>query len=160
VILVIANLSRFVQYAGLDLSAFKGTSPVELFGRAQFPPIGESPYFLTLGPHSFYWFLLTPVTAAYERGGTYRAPLHLTVQGHWANVFSGKVRTSLEENLVAYVQRQRWFGGKARHIKSASFKEIVQVSYDSTEAAMTQVVIEYTEEDPDIYILPLAFASE
>jgi len=39
VILVIANLSRFVQYAGLDLSAFKGTAPVELFGRAQFPVI-------------------------------------------------------------------------------------------------------------------------
>ncbi len=56
IILVIANLSRFVQYAGLDLSAFRGTSPVELFGRAQLPPIGDAPYFLTLGPHAFYWF--------------------------------------------------------------------------------------------------------
>ena len=49
VILVVANLSRFVQYVGLDLSAFKGTVPVVLFGRAQFPPVGEAPYFLTLG---------------------------------------------------------------------------------------------------------------
>src|SRR3954471_20666631 len=63
VILVIANLSRFVQYAGLDLSAFKAAAPIELFGRAQFPPVGDSPYFMTLGPHSFYWFLLTPVGA-------------------------------------------------------------------------------------------------
>ena len=60
VILVIANLSRFVQYAGLDLSAFKGTTPVEFFGRAEFPQVGESPYFLSLGAHSFYWFLLMP----------------------------------------------------------------------------------------------------
>src|SRR5215467_3011441 len=67
VILVIANLSRFVQYARLDLSAFKGTSPVELFGRAEFPPIGDSPYFMTLGPHSFYWFSLTQVEAMRER---------------------------------------------------------------------------------------------
>src|SRR5438093_13107225 len=67
VILVIANLSRFPQYAGLDLSAFKGTSPVELSGRAQFPPITETLYFLTLGPHSFYWFLLTTVGALYDR---------------------------------------------------------------------------------------------
>src|SRR5205807_928444 len=52
VILVVANLSRFVQYAGLDLSLFKGKAPVELFGRAQFPPGGDSPYFLTLGQHS------------------------------------------------------------------------------------------------------------
>src|ERR1700704_3702287 len=85
VILVIANLSRFVQYAGLDLSAFKGTSPIELFGRAQFPPIAESPYFLTLGPHSFYWFLLPPAGAAADRPGA-PAPLQLTVQGDWTNV--------------------------------------------------------------------------
>src|SRR4030095_12615506 len=39
VILVIANLSRFVQYARLDLAPFRGTSPVALFGRAQFEAI-------------------------------------------------------------------------------------------------------------------------
>ena len=73
VILVIANLSRFVQYAGLDLPAFKGMAPLELFGRAQFPPITESPYSLTLGPHSFYWFLLRPAGAVYARPGAPRS---------------------------------------------------------------------------------------
>src|SRR5713226_5225577 len=57
-ILVIANLSRFVQFAELDLSAFKGMVPVELFGQTDFPRIGDLPYFLTLGPHAFYWFKL------------------------------------------------------------------------------------------------------
>ena len=159
VILVIANLSRFVQYAGLDLSAFKGNAPVELFGRAEFPPITESPYFLTLGPHSFYWFLLTPVGAAYEPSGARRATPQLTIQGEWTNVFSGKSRSILEESLVAYIQGQRWFGGKARSVKSAAFREIVPMSFNSTNASITQVVVEYTEEDPDIYVLPLAFAS-
>src|SRR5207244_1973445 len=83
VILVIANLSRFVQYAGLDLSAFKGTAPIELFGRAQFPPIGDSPYFLTLGPHSFYWFALTDVREGYERPGAQGAALQLTIAAPW-----------------------------------------------------------------------------
>src|SRR2546430_8578793 len=81
VILVIANLSRFVQYAGLDLSAFKGTSPVELFGRAQFPPIGDAPYFLTLGPHSFYWFALTPVGAVGDAQTRQRAALTIDRPG-------------------------------------------------------------------------------
>jgi maltose alpha-D-glucosyltransferase/alpha-amylase len=31
---------------------------VELLGNHDFPPIGDSPYFLSLGPHSFYWFRL------------------------------------------------------------------------------------------------------
>src|SRR5215475_2000778 len=100
VLLVIANLSRFVQFARLDLSAFKGNTPVELFGRAEFPPITESPYFLTLGPHSFYWFLLTPVGAVYEPATARRAAPQLTIQGEWTNVFSGKSRSILEENLV------------------------------------------------------------
>src|SRR5213595_1359719 len=45
-ILVIANLSRFVQYAELDLSAFEGSVPVELFGQIEFPVVGRQPYFI------------------------------------------------------------------------------------------------------------------
>jgi maltose alpha-D-glucosyltransferase/alpha-amylase len=118
VILVIANLSRFVQYAGLDLAAFKGTSPIELFGRAQFPPIVDSPYVLTLGPHSFYWFLLTPAGKAAERAPA-RAPVQVTVEEHWTRAFSGRARGLLEDHLLGYLQSQRWFGGKGKQIKTA-----------------------------------------
>ena len=43
-ILCVANLSRNAQPVELDLSAFKTRVPVELLGRAAFPPIGELPY--------------------------------------------------------------------------------------------------------------------
>jgi len=58
--LCIVNLSRFVQCAELDLSQFNGYQPVELMGETRFPRIGDLPYFMTLGPHSFYWFRLEP----------------------------------------------------------------------------------------------------
>ncbi len=58
VILCVANLSRTVQPAELDLSAFVGLVPVEMLGYTEFPPIGMEPYFLTLGPYGFYWFEL------------------------------------------------------------------------------------------------------
>ncbi|MBA2468621.1 MAG: maltose alpha-D-glucosyltransferase [Chloroflexia bacterium] len=58
VLLCVVNLSRFVQYAELDLSEFNGWQPVELIGEIRFPRIGELPYFVTLGPHAFYWFRL------------------------------------------------------------------------------------------------------
>ncbi len=61
-LLCVVNLSRFVQYAELDLSAFDGWQPVELMGETRFPSIGELSYFLTLGPHAFYWFRLEPPT--------------------------------------------------------------------------------------------------
>jgi maltose alpha-D-glucosyltransferase/alpha-amylase len=57
-ILVVNNLSRFVQPVELDLRPYLGYLPVELFGETVFPRIGEQPYFLSLGPHTFYWFRL------------------------------------------------------------------------------------------------------
>lgn len=57
-IFVIANLSRYVQPASVDLSRYAGRQPVEIIGGATFPCISESPYFLSLGPHAFYWFNL------------------------------------------------------------------------------------------------------
>ena len=56
VVLVIANVSSRAQAAELDLSKWEGMYPVELLGRERFPRIGELPYLLTFGPHSFYWF--------------------------------------------------------------------------------------------------------
>src|SRR5689334_13192105 len=65
-ILVVANLSRFPQHAGLDLSRFKGMKPVEMFGRAEFPVIGDGSYGITLGAHNFYWFALESRPAVTE----------------------------------------------------------------------------------------------
>jgi maltose alpha-D-glucosyltransferase/alpha-amylase len=57
-VLIVNNLSRFVQPAELDLSDYNGMVPVEILGNTPFPRIGDLPYFMTLSPHSFYWFRL------------------------------------------------------------------------------------------------------
>ena len=40
-----------------DLTSTFSSKP-HVIGETAFPPIGELPYFLTFGPHSFYWFRL------------------------------------------------------------------------------------------------------
>ena len=60
VILCVNNLSRFAQFVELDLREFCGWVPLELYGNTAFPPVGELPYLLTLGPHNFLWFRLLP----------------------------------------------------------------------------------------------------
>jgi len=55
-VLCVANLSRFVQPVHLDLSSLTGLTPIEMFGKTEFPRIEQTPYFLTLSPHAFYWF--------------------------------------------------------------------------------------------------------
>jgi maltose alpha-D-glucosyltransferase/alpha-amylase len=60
VILCVNNLSRYAQYVELDLREFNGMVPTELYSQLPFPRIGELPYLLTLGPHTFLWFRLAP----------------------------------------------------------------------------------------------------
>jgi maltose alpha-D-glucosyltransferase/alpha-amylase len=57
-ILVVANLSARSQPVTIDLARYRGAIPVELLGESRFPPVGDAPYFLSLGPHGFYWFRL------------------------------------------------------------------------------------------------------
>jgi maltose alpha-D-glucosyltransferase/alpha-amylase len=58
VMLCVHNLARSAQAVELDLSAFMGRIPVEIFGRSRFPAIGQLQYLLTLAPRGFYWFQL------------------------------------------------------------------------------------------------------
>ncbi|MGH9075780.1 MAG: alpha-glucosidase C-terminal domain-containing protein, partial [Acidimicrobiales bacterium] len=62
-VLCVNNLSRFAQPVQLALDRWTGRTPIELLGRVPFPPIGDLPYFVTLGPHAFYWFQLAPGSA-------------------------------------------------------------------------------------------------
>jgi len=57
-VLVVANLSRHSQAIEMDLSSFAGWTPREMFGETLFPPIGTTPYQLSLGPYGYYWFRL------------------------------------------------------------------------------------------------------
>jgi maltose alpha-D-glucosyltransferase/alpha-amylase len=57
-LLMVNNLSAVAQPASLDLRPHRGFIPVELFGNHGFPRIEDQPYFLSLSPHSFYWFRL------------------------------------------------------------------------------------------------------
>ncbi|HEY7126647.1 MAG TPA: maltose alpha-D-glucosyltransferase [Ktedonobacterales bacterium] len=57
-VLVVANLSRFSQPVELDLKRYQGMRLIELIGETTFPIVRDEPYFLSLGPHGFYWFRL------------------------------------------------------------------------------------------------------
>lgn len=159
-ILVVANLSRFVQYAELDLSAYKGAVPVEIFGRAEFPAVGENPYPLTMGPHAFYWFFLRclPSEETVQAGARFEPPA-IGLDSRWEEVFSGQEKAGLEAVLPTYLQERRWFGGKARGIKLAAIIEVVPLHTDAFAACITFIRVEYLDGDSEVYLLPLSFSA-
>jgi maltose alpha-D-glucosyltransferase/alpha-amylase len=57
-LLIVANLSARSQPVELDLTAHDGAEPVEMLSGNRFPRITRTPYFLSLGPHGYYWFRL------------------------------------------------------------------------------------------------------
>src|SRR5918994_151365 len=160
IILIVANLSRFVNFVELDLSAYKGMVPVELFGHTRFPSIGELPYFLTLGPHAFYWFKLEQTRASEARAGVEGfEPPTFEVEGSWEAVLEGRPRTMLERTLPAYLLTCRWFGGKAQQIRSVKNVDIIQFPVQTATTYLTTWSVEYIGGTPETYLLPLAFAT-
>jgi maltose alpha-D-glucosyltransferase/alpha-amylase len=152
-ILVVANLSRFVQPLELDLSRYRGLVPIELFGRTSFPVIGDRPYALSLGSHVFYWFALT------SPSGTYAAPSSpiptLEVDGDWESLVKGKQRSLLEKILPGYLVSCRWFSSKAPP-KSARIIDALAVAEDAN-PCITIIEVEFSEGEPERYLLPLGF---
>jgi maltose alpha-D-glucosyltransferase/alpha-amylase len=163
-LLVVANLSRFSQYAELDLAAYAGLIPVEMFGRSAFPKIGApSCYGLTLAPHSFLWFSLVAdpkqfgrVRQAPKGGDAAGAPVpELAVEGGWRSCLEGKGRRDLESLLLDVLPARRWFGGKARTLRAVEIRETIPLSAD---AVLALLRVDYAEAEAEHYALPLAFA--
>lgn len=159
-IMVVANLSRFVQYVQLDLSGMQGVTPIELFGGTRFPAIGELPYFLTLGPHASYWFLLEQrsevelegVTAGYE-------PPELSVSTIWDEVLHDRSRETLEASLPGFLMATPWFSRKHRNIRLVRFLDYVPIARDGRRACAVLTQVNYVHGEPETYLLPLSFAT-
>ena len=160
-ILVVANLSRFVQSVALDLSEFADQVLVEMFGGNRFPPITASPYLLSFGPHSFYWFVLEPspvaalATAAQPDAGLGA----LAGLVDWEDSLKGRSKTALEERLPDYLRARRWFGGKARVIRSVQIIDSLPLrNRHDLVAYITLLEVSYREGESEVYVLPIAFA--
>jgi maltose alpha-D-glucosyltransferase/alpha-amylase len=83
----------------------------------------------------------------------------LTVQTTWEEVFAGPQREALEAILATFLPARRWFGGKARTIRSVELAEAIPLSGGPLQAYTTLLRVDYTEGDPQTYVLPLTFAS-
>jgi maltose alpha-D-glucosyltransferase / alpha-amylase len=166
IVLCVANLSRNVQPVNIPLQHFGGLTPVEMLGQAEFPRIDEHPYFLTLSGYGFYWFELqeavVPVAARVAPAPD-EQPLELPTLFAgvvWDSILDGSARSILErQSLAAFLQRQRWFGGKARTIVRARFGDWTTLRRGPHPAFLTVIDVQYADDGTERYLLPLAMSS-
>ncbi len=163
-ILVVANLSRFGQAVDLDLGAYRGLIPMELFGRTSFWPIGDDPYRLTLGPHAFYWFALVPAPVAARvdtepiASGTRALPLIATAEP-WPDFLTGRERGALEEGLAGFLDRQPWFRGRIESILGIAILDAVPLGAGERDIFLVPVNVDYADRDAETYLLALQAVS-
>ncbi len=163
-ILCVFNLSRHVQCVELDLSQFRGATPIELFGSLAFPAVGQLPYFITLGAHGFYWFSLEcePAESAPK--------LHsFKVSGPWDAILRGPARRQFEAFLPFYLAERRWFVQKGRTMTSVSLVDTIPVPAPSVNGnggrggpPVAHVVIVQVELDhggPERYLMALSYVA-
>jgi maltose alpha-D-glucosyltransferase/alpha-amylase len=155
-ILVVANLSRHVQFVELDLSGVKGAVPVELMGRTRFPAIGDLPYMLTLGGHDFYWFSLEAPRETPEERRSLTSELTLSCSSVDALLF-GEERALLEEALPVFLQARGLVHGA---VTSAKITEAARLTDGDTPLTYLFVRVEYVEGESESFALPLLVVSE
>ncbi|WP_457482092.1 maltose alpha-D-glucosyltransferase [Thermostichus sp. MS-CIW-38] len=175
-ILVVANLSRYAQWVGLDLSPWEGLIPVEIFGHTEFPPIGRLPYFLTLGPHSFYWFSLEPKTETIHlspsKAEEQERLVPLVVQsgsplvvqsGSWDSLLQGESQKQLEAVLADYLYRCRWFGSQNRQLQAIHILQAIPCRREEESLLGSQILLlqaEFIEGDTQLYSLLVGYATQ
>jgi maltose alpha-D-glucosyltransferase/alpha-amylase len=152
-VLCVANLSRFAQPVQLDLAGMEGMTPVEMLGYVEFPPVSKAPYSLTLGPYGFLWLEIQPSLADAEGVSAMEEEQAFYVENEqdWQSILSGDGVRKLESLLPAYLQRQRWFGGKSRSIVRARVTD--SVLFDENRSALVWVCVDYLEGEADSWLL-------
>jgi maltose alpha-D-glucosyltransferase / alpha-amylase len=158
-VLVVANLSRFAQGVELDLSKHLNMVPVEVFGRNHFPAITDQPYFLSLGPYGFHWFHLQPKEVSLDLlttgPGTEDLPV-LTAESP-DDVFAYGSNVGVVRLLAKPLKARPWFLGRNRNIRDVTINDRIMLPDTSAYFLITD--IEYTDGDPDTYLLALSIAS-
>jgi maltose alpha-D-glucosyltransferase/alpha-amylase len=155
-VLVVANLSRYPQYVDLDLAAYDGLVPVEMFGNIRFPVISRAPYLMTLAPYSFFWLRLVP---AAELGAGPNGPAQLHATTFLSDVLQPEFDADLAPVLLRYVAGRRWFRGKARTLKEARIVDRIPLGPNDVDPTIVLLAIEYSEGDPETYSIPVVMVT-
>jgi maltose alpha-D-glucosyltransferase/alpha-amylase len=152
-LLIICNLSKYAQPAEIDLREFKGFVPVEVFSKNYFPLVkDENPYFFTLSPHSFQWFVLQKSRHAKDQS----EELPRLDLKAWEDLMKGESREQLEKTiLLSYLNNRKWFKGRGRKVYEITIPKYITIPVEQQQAFLLFINVSYESGLPETYQLAL-----
>ncbi len=127
--------------------------PVELFGSVEFPRIGDEPYMVSLGPHSFLWFRLATDPVAADPHSSIDLP-----ELAWRGDLCARLKRPSDEVadvLLRWTISRRWYRGGTHPVASARISDVVELP-SSPPAVLAFLHVAYRDAEPATYVLPLA----
>lgn len=152
-ILVVINLSRFSQATELDLSNYRGCTPLEIFHHNPFPPIRDAPYNITLGPYGHFWLALKDserLASQQPKSGPVKIPL----TGSWESILREPARSLLEQKaLPHFLIGCSWFKKRHGPIQKVQIVQAIPIR----NCWLLFIEVTFQEQWTDTYLVPVAF---
>ncbi|ULA67428.1 MAG: hypothetical protein LZF62_240035 [Nitrospira sp.] len=79
----------------------------------------------------------------------------IRVHDNWKAVFEGPPRAEIEKMLPAFLTASRWFGGKAKTIRSTKFADVLRENSGDGPTVLGLIEVTYDEGGVDTYTLPM-----
>jgi maltose alpha-D-glucosyltransferase/alpha-amylase len=156
-LLVIVNLSKYSLATEVDLSAFNGHVPVEVFSKNKFPAIKEdTPYLFTLGSYGYEWFILENLNVEAKT----LASLPVVQLSKWEELLKDDMIEDLENNVLGnYLLTTDWYINKGR-IQRISITNHAAIPLADFNVVLLLVEVQFETNLPESYQLPLTFLKE
>ena len=163
-VLVVANLSRFAQSVTLDLHEPRGRCPSSCSAAPSSRPSTKAGTTSPSAPTASTGSPSSPSTTT--PGGGAPAPRTcpcVTVAEDWRQLFrkGARGRPSLSGAWPGFFERNRWYAGRTRVLRSAELLDTVPVAVGRGKPAafVALIQVEYTDGEPETYIVPLTVAA-
>ncbi len=159
-IIVVANLSQFSQYTTLKLHNFKESDITEVFSQNRFSNVGKGEYSLTIGPYGYYWLQVDAVEKV-KIGDISEELYFQKTDISWERLLTNynEVRVLERKVLPLFMRKCRWFGGKAKVVTKVSLVKVIPIKIEGTTYYFTVVEVSYAQRLPELYFIPVGFAS-
>jgi maltose alpha-D-glucosyltransferase/alpha-amylase len=154
-LLVIVNLSKYSQAAEVDLTAYSGYLPIEVFSKNKFPLIKEdSPYFFTLGSHAYEWFILQKTNVEEHK----RTLPNISINS-WEELSGKKMLVKLQNDVLpGYLLKTDWFANKDKPINNIVVTNYTTLATGDYNTLLLLFEVQFESGLPESYQLPITFA--
>jgi maltose alpha-D-glucosyltransferase/alpha-amylase len=82
----------------------------------------------------------------------------ITIHHNWEGVFDHPIRTQVEALLPAFLMSSRWFGGKAKTIRSTVFSDVLRMDMEEGPIMLGFVEVAFREGGVETYTIPISAA--